>query len=244
MSKKHKGKRCVYCATNESITSDHVVAREFFPISKRAGLPQAPSCKTCNTQKSKLENYAMTILPFASTHEAAVEMIQRKAAGRLARNLKLKAQLQQGINRIWLESIDGLILPTITLPVEGQNLTELFSMIVRGLFWHSWRTILPKDYFVDIYCFNRKGVDFFRDNYLRLSQNNFIQKQLGGGVFTYSCTRGDEDPGISIWEMSFYDGAMIAGHDSKGELRQLYFCGLTGPMGVRNKISLNKSRAT
>ena len=159
-------------------------------------------------------------------------------------NCHLKKQLQQGISRIWFESIDGLTLPTITLPVEGQNLTELFSMIVRGLFWHNWRTILPKDYFVDIYCFDRKGAVFFRDNYLRLSQNNFIQKQLGGRVFTYSCTRGDEDPGISIWEMSFYDEAMIVGHGSKGELRQLYFCGLTGPMEVRNRISLNRSRST
>jgi hypothetical protein len=57
MSKKYKGKTCVYCATEKSSCPDHVIAREFFPIDERSNLPKVPSCVSCNNKKAKLEHY-------------------------------------------------------------------------------------------------------------------------------------------------------------------------------------------
>jgi hypothetical protein len=138
------------------------------------------------------------------------------------------------MGRVWLKSKSNLMLPTMSLPIKEDKIVQLFSMIARGLYWHNWATILPRDYFVEIYTFSFRGFVLFLDHYLLKAPSNFIQKDFGNGVFRYSCTRGDEDPGISVWVMSFYKGIMITG----GSNEKIFFCGLTGPEEIRNDISL------
>lgn len=236
MSKKYKGKICVYCASRESTSPDHVIAREFFPENRRTNLPKVPSCDVCNGKKSTLEHYATTLFPFGSLHQSAKEMLKDTAPKRLAKNLKLKRELQSKMDRIWLKSASGLILQTMTFPIKGDKLTQLFSMIIRGLYWHNWNSIIPSDYFVDIYTFNLRGLVFFRDNILSKAPSHFIEEILSNGIFRYSCTRGDEDPYISAWEMSFYKGMMITG----GTNEPIFFCGLTGPEKDKDIISLRR----
>jgi hypothetical protein len=234
MSKKYKGKICVYCASRESTAPDHVIAREFFPESQRANLPKVPSCDVCNGKKATLEHYATTLFPFGSLHQSAKNMLKDTAPKRLARNLKLKRELQGKMDRIWLKSSSGLILPTMTLPIKGEKLIQLFSMIIRGLYWHNWNSIIPSDYFVEIYSLNLRGLIFFQDNLLSKAPANLRGEIFSDGVFQYRCTRGDEDPYISVWEMSFYNGIMMTG----GSNEPLFFFGLTGPEKDRNAISL------
>jgi hypothetical protein len=64
MSKKFRGKKCVYCCAAVSVTADHVFARELFLKSRRANLPKVPACNACNQKKSVLEHYVTTLLPF------------------------------------------------------------------------------------------------------------------------------------------------------------------------------------
>ena len=72
MGKKHKGKPCAYCFERLSETADHVFARNFFLPSARANLPQVPACSLCNAQKSALEHYLTSVLPFGGRHKAAL----------------------------------------------------------------------------------------------------------------------------------------------------------------------------
>jgi len=67
-SKKYKGKPCVYCVDGISIDGEHIISRKFFPEEFRDNLPKAPSCKQCNSDKSKLEHYLTAVLPFSSDH--------------------------------------------------------------------------------------------------------------------------------------------------------------------------------
>lgn len=67
MSKKYKGKICVYCADAISVTGDHVFAREFFLETQRDNLPQVPACEKYNNRKSVLEHYLTTVLPLEGT---------------------------------------------------------------------------------------------------------------------------------------------------------------------------------
>ena len=78
MSKKYKGKVCVYCAVRKSDSADHVVAREFFPDTHRDDLPKAPACQSCNRGKADLERKLTALLPFGSGHEAAVQTLLAK----------------------------------------------------------------------------------------------------------------------------------------------------------------------
>lgn len=64
MSKKYKGKLCAYCGRADADTADHVFAKEFFLPPHRDNLPKVPTCSRCNGHKSKLEHYAVAVLPF------------------------------------------------------------------------------------------------------------------------------------------------------------------------------------
>lgn len=83
MSKKYKGKICVYCVEAESTSTDHVFARKFFLETDRAGLPQVPSCDPCNRAKATLEHYLASVLPFGARHSGArdnLELVPRESA--------------------------------------------------------------------------------------------------------------------------------------------------------------------
>jgi hypothetical protein len=114
VSKKYKGKLCVYCATRESEGADHVIAREFFSADNREGLPKAPACGLCNSLKSGLEHTFTTVLPFGSNHKMAKAMLP-KARRRLGKNLSLRRTLQAGSQPV-LVNQNGAIKPTISFP--------------------------------------------------------------------------------------------------------------------------------
>ena len=76
MSKKFKGKLCVYCGTGESETADHVVAREFFPETHRDGLPKVPACKACNAAKAALEKNAAENEFFAEVWQSQKDLAE------------------------------------------------------------------------------------------------------------------------------------------------------------------------
>lgn len=98
MSKKYKGKTCVYCAVpNSSEDGDHVVSREFFLPEKRANLPIVPACKTCNNTKSKLEHHLTAVMPFGGQHADSNESLSTMVPPRLAKNNKLFSALKQGM---------------------------------------------------------------------------------------------------------------------------------------------------
>jgi hypothetical protein len=94
MSKKFKGKRCAYCSVRQVVTGDHIFAREFFVLSARADLPQAPICSECNNEKSKLEHYLTAVLPFGGRHAHASENLAVQVPKRLEKNAKLYRHLK------------------------------------------------------------------------------------------------------------------------------------------------------
>ena len=138
MSKRHVGKICVYCGTAPAETMDHVFAREFFLVSRRANLPKVPTCSACNGVKSGHEHYLTTVLPFASNHQDA-PLVQR----RLDKNAKLKRQLAAG-HQQELTLQNGLFLPAMTLPFDGDRVGELFKFITQGLLYHHFKVILDR----------------------------------------------------------------------------------------------------
>jgi len=161
VSKKFRGKRCAYCADAQSTTEDHIFAREFFLPEDRGNLPKAPACASCNNEKSKLEQYFTSILPFGGRHDQAVVNLQTRVPPRLQRNRKLHEELATTLRRAWLRENAGLFLPGITFAMDGERLEELVSFIVRGLMWHHWRTYLSQQDFVAVMFLTGAGAAGF-----------------------------------------------------------------------------------
>src|SRR2546429_3666489 len=121
VSKKFKGLRCAYCAVREAVTGDHIFAREFFLPSARANLPKAPICAECNNEKSKLEHYLTTVLPFGGRHPDASENLASMVPKRLGRNVRLHRHLKEKQKVVFVPDKDGKLEDTIAIPFEGDR---------------------------------------------------------------------------------------------------------------------------
>lgn len=77
MSKKFKGMQCAYCLDAVATTVDHVFSREFFLVEDRGYLPEAPACKACNDEKSRMEHYLTAVLPFGGRHDPGARESRR-----------------------------------------------------------------------------------------------------------------------------------------------------------------------
>ena len=206
MSKKFKGKRCAYCAEREAVTGDHIFAREFFLVSERANLPQAPICDECNNRKSKLEHYLTTVLPFGGLHPTSLENLESMVPKRLRKNAKLHRELAAGQQRVLTKAPGGEHQHTLTIPLDGPRLDELFAMIARGLIWYHWQVYLEKNYAVQTHSVTQFGERFFDDYLFKLNARNRVRGSPGNGAFTYEGAQAVDDPGITIWRFNIYGG--------------------------------------
>jgi hypothetical protein len=130
MGKGFRGKTCVYCATTLAATMDHVFAREFFLVDRRANLPKVPACASCNGAESSLEHYLTAVLPFGGQHADGLAHLSGMVPGRLARNQKLAHQLSAGLSST---IVPGRQTPAMTIPIDPDKVGELFALIAKGL---------------------------------------------------------------------------------------------------------------
>jgi hypothetical protein len=135
MGKGFKGKTCVYCAAALAATMDHVFAREFFIMDRRANLSKVPACQACNSAKSGLEHYLTAVLPFGGRHADGAAHLSGMVPGRLARNQKLARRISAELS-IVVPDRDTLAM---TVPIDPEKIAELFALIAKGLLWHHWQ---------------------------------------------------------------------------------------------------------
>lgn len=217
VGKGFKGKTCVYCgAANASQTGDHVFAREFFPRDLRANLPKVPACQQCNREKSVLEHYLTTVLPFASQHPEASKLFVGRTPDRLSRNVKLHHALAAGRGRIMLRE-RGVISPRMTIPFEGEKLAALFRMVLRGLVAHHWDVLIPQDYFVGAGVLAEAGDRLMRELFVKNSNQNVAGK-LGGGLILYEGVQAVDNPALTIWRFQMYGGTQFGGDSGVAEV--------------------------
>jgi hypothetical protein len=205
LSKKYRGKICVYCCKCISETADHVFAKEFFLLDKRANLPKVPACNKCNNQKSELEHYLAALLPFGGRHADAhinlVEMVPK----RLGKNAKLHRRLAAGRRNVWSREAGGLYVRSLALPIDGDRLLELFRFITKGLLWYHWGVMLKPEHFVEAIALTATGDRYFA-NLLSRKARSRVSEDLGAGTFRYAGAQGTDQPETSIWIFSIYQG--------------------------------------
>ncbi|WP_136515577.1 HNH endonuclease [Geomonas edaphica] len=210
MSKKYKNKICVYCGNESSKTADHVFAREFFLLTKRDNLPKVPSCLCCNGQKSQLEHYLSSLLPFGGQHQDAKTNLTEMVPKRLSRNQRLHEELNRNKSYSLLRDSSAQVVTSMVLPFDGEKLLTLFEYITKGLLWHHWQTLLSDEYFVQTLALTRAGEDFFQNKFLNLYSPNRVSVTLGGDTFRYIGAQGVDDPRISAWVFTVYNGVRLS----------------------------------
>lgn len=229
MSKLYKSKTCAYCGKlGVSQTGDHVVARALVAEALRGEIPIVPACLACNGKKAELEHYAATVIPFGGRHEGASVSLERDLPRRLAKNQRLRRELASGQLRVWSEE-SGLLVPSLTIPIDGERLEELVGYIVKGLMFHHWGVALASDCSVEAYSLTQRGEQTF-DRHLAMNAAQRVSGDIGQGAFTYRGLQAVDNANISMWEVSLFGGFKTFGYD---ELNSSTKYGvMTGPVAV------------
>ena len=211
MSKKYRNKTCVYCTTRPSELGDHVFAREFFLESERGNLPQVPACSSCNGEKSVLEHYLATVLPFGGQHRDALRLLSERVPRRLAKNQKLHRELAAGMREEWAEGANGLIAKRMALPFDSTRIEGLFAFIVKGLIYRHWSILLPQGYGADAALMREAGQPHWERLRAHPNAGHHVSDDLGSGSFQYEGFRDIERPYISGWQFRVYGRVPLGG---------------------------------
>ncbi|SFO87016.1 hypothetical protein SAMN03159417_00413 [Ralstonia sp. NFACC01] len=230
MSKRFLGKRCVYCGKQGVFsTGDHVIARGFFLPSERANLPQVPSCAQCNNEKSRLEHYLVTVLPFGARHAAARRTMDELVPPRLNKNARLHRELLDAWNKQWRG--DYAPRGSMALPLDSERVTRLCEYIMIGLAWHHWEADLSPPIQLRASFFNRAGVMAFEKLFADSRWARRLDVTLGAGTFTY---RAAQDPSASsrtMWRFSIY-GMVLGGVPGQPHALADAVFGLSSPVSA------------
>jgi hypothetical protein len=215
VSKRYKGKVCVYCGKEPSTTADHVIAREFFLEKRRGDLPKVPACEMCNAEKARLEHYLTTILPFAGRHPDAVVNLETMVPKRLNRNFRLHTLLSLG-----LEEVKDKTSPlgfASTLPIDDVRLEQLFALIAKGLAWFHWQILLTPGYSAVAAFFLDSGVQQFQRIIAESKPLSRVTGNWGNKTFCYEGMQFAKDPKETFWKLSVYGGACFGDPNLPGE---------------------------
>lgn len=237
MSKKYKGKLCAYCAKNLSFTGDHIFARSFFLEDRRANLPKVPACNQCNADKSNLEHYLATVLPFGGRHVDAKKNLQFMVPGRLSRNEALSKQLSQAVSPVWHSNESGLVVPSYAIDFNQDNLQKLIELIVRGLSWHHWKVYLQSSTFVDVHFLGSGGRALYA-RYLGLGSAKSVDVDLGQGTFRYSGRQSMDNNQITLWAFEVYGGIIFSDGTKDGDASVI--AAFSGPTSVKRRALRRK----
>lgn len=233
---------CVYCWRAARTTDDHVFARSFLLERHRANNSKVDACGRCNNDKSKLEMYLATVLPFGGYHADARETLTAMVPKRLAGNARLHRTLAGGMSRYFLRNHAGLMLPTLAIPFDGGKLESLFAYIVKGLAWHHWTARIDADCFVTVNSLTAHGGRVFQAH-LRRGASAWASGNIGDGAFRYRGIQGVDNPQVWIWTFQVYGGVILTANDPRhGQTLELG--AMTGPMRIagnaRRKVNAGR----
>ena len=236
MSKKYKGKTCAYCGMpGASETADHIFAREFFLEVRRANLPKVPACRTCNDEKARLEHYLTGVLPFGGRHLDAQLNLATMLPKRLAKNASLGPVLRSGMSPVWVPDPSGLILRTSMVTIDADKIERWCGLLVKGLAFHHWRTVIGPDCFMEFMVPTRAG-EAILDCLLAKRGAARVSVSLGDGTFVYEGLQGTDNPQVTAWRLQVYGGLQLGGDDPG--VRSGTFGVLTGPRHVQQRAGL------
>jgi hypothetical protein len=206
MGKQFRNKRCVYCGKSGLFTvGDHVFAREFFLRDRRDNLPQVPACELCNTEKSKLENYAMSILPLGGKNDNSKIFLGEIIPSKLRANQRLARHLADG-RRYGIDSNGSF---NMSIMIDFKKIENLIEYITKGLLHFYWSEYLENGYGVISFIPNSNSEKIMENFFSK--DSDVFSEETTDCVFSYSAIRSKDDAKLTVWKFSIYGGAEFIG---------------------------------
>jgi hypothetical protein len=237
-SKKYIGKLCVYCRKNKATTADHVFPREMFQVTQRNMLPKVPACTECNNEKSKIEHYLLSVLPFGATHSNAKKALSIDTKRRLEKNKKLHNQMHQNKGKIFIVNEENTVEKRLTVKFDGEQLHKFIGYVGLGLNWFYWEKYLPLNYSFISFTPSPTGVELIKELH-SLSSSLVINEFIGEDTVKCKGIMDEINNGISVWSIQLMGGITIATDDKGMIFKNSFVTMITGKPRELEKLNIN-----
>lgn len=171
----------------------------------------APACLTCNRAKALDEQYLRDVLAVdihTSEQRGAKAIFDGKMARARARNRSEIARSARHAQMEPLYSLRGIYLGHYAaLPLDGERITRIIGMIIRGLYWQLRKELFPHGYRIDVARVDPLEVGTVWE---AISASHFNGPyRLGDGVFECVMQFAEEDTGMTLWLLRFYHNYVL-----------------------------------
>lgn len=217
-------------------------AREFFLPQHRSDLPKVPACSACNNRKASLEHYALTVLPLGGRHTHAMANAQNMLPKRLERNARLLRHIRSGIRPVIMQRDSGLLVRANVLPIDGDQIEELFSFIGRGLLWHHFGVLLAEDDEAIAKTLTAPNAEYFERELFARAGQHLLTCALGEDTVVYEGFQTPDCLQGSAWMIRMYGGLVFAASGPAKDSVASTIGVLTGPVKLESAgVGLDRS---
>ncbi len=203
-----KHRSCAYCGGSENMTKDHVIPLCLFVQPYPLNLITVPSCLKCNGEKSRNDDFLRDLLTtdiYGNQNPIAQQIFQDKVLSSARHGSSVVAQTM--LSNSQPESFfshGGIDLGIVqSAPVETEQIKDIFSTIVRGLYYYSRRKQMPSDYEFKVLRYHPP--QFVQVCNQLHHQFRFQGPFVRGNIFGYSFFEAEDDSASSYWLLWFYD---------------------------------------
>lgn len=147
---------CPFCLERKELTTDHIPPKNLFPKPRPSTLITVKSCKSCNLETSKDDQYFGLVLTMMDGlgKNSLIFNNQDKFVRSLARNEAqgLAVEVLKTIQYNPTFTIHGLYIGhKVTYSIDDRRLNLTARKIIKGLFYHQFEKPVPTDYIVNAY---------------------------------------------------------------------------------------------
>lgn len=217
-SKKYRGKQCAYCGVDGiSRDAEHVLARSFFLDEDKIDLPIVPSCRKCNAEKERIEDYVLMAFSLGNRHVDAKKFTEAHFHKRAKKRQKLLNSLLRTSRNVFERQESGIVLPTRTIDIDTPRILRFFELVARGLYFHHRGVAMP----AATRCTTRLFKDDDAAVYTEQTRQGFgpntqaVNENIGRGNIQYGALISNDIEGASYWIMSLM-GGIVFGSDGAG----------------------------
>jgi len=208
MKKRKTGLKCSYCGVRDMDSRDHVVPKALFGKPTPQDIITVGVCTRCNHVKSRCDDYLRDCLA-CDIHVRTNPIVKKLRTGQIARSVMTNRSVlaRQAVQY-------GRLLPMFTplglyagqcvsFPTSTEPLAGALWFIVRGLYYHVSKTILPENY---VYAMCPVQPEY--GNYSFEHFCNSVppgQISIGKAVFDAKFIIWSEDAFTTNWCLRFYE---------------------------------------
>lgn len=140
MAKKKKIGECVYCGHHGKITDDHIPPKSIFPKPRPNNLIVVPSCKKCNSEASKDDEYFKIVLSmrydtyeYSSAKENWPSILR---SFKRPESIRLKNQVFETLKEVDLYTPAGIFIgKSGTYLASMTRVEKVLERIIKGLYF-------------------------------------------------------------------------------------------------------------